>query len=89
MRNFPVPLSDIDGCDASVHLVVEPDQGAWQEEGTLTKPVLDDLVPEASVGVSRCSEVIEVQGSSQSSDRCNYLLFHGNCFHNSNFVLSF
>ncbi|KAJ6325410.1 hypothetical protein OIU76_012486, partial [Salix suchowensis] len=68
MRNFPVPLSDIDGCDVSVHLVVEPDQGAWQEEGTLPKPVLDDLVPEASVGVSRCSEVIEVQGSSQSSD---------------------
>ncbi|KAB5538926.1 hypothetical protein DKX38_016459 [Salix brachista] len=68
MRNFPVPLSDIDGCDVSVHLVVEPDQGAWQEEGTLPKPVLDDLVPEASVGVSRCSEVIEVQGSSQSSE---------------------
>ncbi|KAJ6901079.1 hypothetical protein NC652_027004 [Populus alba x Populus x berolinensis] len=42
----------------ALHLVAEPDQGVWQEE-----------VPEASVGVSRCSEVIEVQRSSQSSDR--------------------
>lgn len=77
LRTLPVPLSEIDGFDTSVHSVEVPSKGcAEQAEGTMAIPGSANLVSDASVGVSGCSEVNQqVQGNCQSSDRCNYLLF--------------
>ncbi|KAJ9129256.1 hypothetical protein P3X46_033953 [Hevea brasiliensis] len=70
LRPLPIPLSEIDGFDASDQSEELPDKALVdQAEGTMAMLNSANLVYEDSIGVPECSEAKEhVQGNCQSSE---------------------